>query len=114
MANVNGMAKMLTLMMNCIREITITANTNYVDLNMLAYCQIKTGHQRQSVNYILLSLCIFPSRYNAASGYMKIVLFSTLDPDGYQKMESFDNLHLLVMKAIHIGWVQEPPMFLPS
>ena len=74
MANVNGMAKMLTLMMNCIREITITANTNYVDLNMLAYCQIKTGHQRQSVNYILLSLCIFPSRYNAASGYMKIVL----------------------------------------
>jgi hypothetical protein len=74
MANVNGMAKILTLMRNFITKITITANTNYVYHNMLIYCQIKAGHHRQSVNYILLSLCIFPSRYNAASGYMKIVL----------------------------------------
>ena len=74
MANVNGMAKILTLMRNFITKITITANTNYVYLNMLTYCQIEAGHHRQSINYILLSLCIFPSRYNAASGYMKIVL----------------------------------------
>jgi hypothetical protein len=41
---------------------------------MLAYCQIKAGHHRQSVKSILLSSRIFPSRYNAASGYLKIVL----------------------------------------
>jgi hypothetical protein len=76
MANVNGMAKILTLMRNFITKITITANTNYVYLNMLTYCQIKAGHHRQSINYILLSLCIFPSRYNAASGYMKIVFIT--------------------------------------
>jgi hypothetical protein len=43
-------------------------------LNMFAYCQIKAGHHRQSVNSILQYLRIFPSRSNAASGYLKIVL----------------------------------------
>jgi hypothetical protein len=73
-ANVNGMAEMLTSMGDLITKITIPANTNYVYLNMFAYCQIKAGHHEQSVKSILQSLCIFPSRYNAASGYMKIVL----------------------------------------
>jgi hypothetical protein len=41
---------------------------------MFAYCQIKAGHHRQSVNSILQYLRIFPSRSNAASGYLKIVL----------------------------------------
>jgi len=74
MGNAHGMAEMLTLMNNFITEDTFTTQSSYVYLNMLAYCQIKAGQHRQSVKYILLSLRIFPSRYNAASGYLKIVL----------------------------------------
>jgi hypothetical protein len=74
MGNVNGMAKMLTLMRGFIKENTFTTQSSCGYLNMLTYCQIKAGHHRQSVKSILLSLRIFPSRYNAASGYLKIVL----------------------------------------
>ena len=74
MGNVNDMAKMLTLMNSFITENTSTTKPSCVYLNMFVYCQIKAGHHRQSVKSILQSLRIFPSRYNAASGYLKIVL----------------------------------------
>jgi hypothetical protein len=74
MGNAHGMAEMLTLMNNFISEDTFTTQSSYVYLNMLAYCQIKVGQHRQSVKSILLSLRIFPSRYNTALGYLKIVL----------------------------------------
>jgi hypothetical protein len=74
MGNAHGMAEMCPLMNNFISEDTFTTQSSYVYLNMLAYCQIKVGQHRQSVKSILLSLRIFPSRYNTASGYLKIVL----------------------------------------
>jgi hypothetical protein len=74
MGNVNGMANMLTLMTSFITENTFTTKSGCVYLNMFAYCQIKAGQHRQSVKYILQSLRTFPSRYNTASGYLKIVL----------------------------------------
>ena len=74
MGNVNGMDEMLTLMGSFITEKKVTTQSSCVYLNMFAYCQIKAGHHRQSVKYILLSLRIFPSRYNTASGYLRIVL----------------------------------------
>ena len=74
MGNVNGMAEMLTLMNCFITENTFTTKTSCVYLNMFEYCQIKAGHHRQSVKSILQSLRIFPSRYNTASGYLKIFL----------------------------------------
>jgi hypothetical protein len=74
MENVNGMAEMLTLMSRFITETTFTTKSSCAYLNMFAYCQIKAGHHRQSVKSILQSLHIFPSRYNAASGYLNIVL----------------------------------------
>jgi len=74
MGNVNDMAEVLTLMNSFITENTFTTKTSYVYLNMFTYCQIKAGHHRQSVKSILQSLHIFPSRYNTASGYLKIVL----------------------------------------
>ena len=74
MGNVDGMAEMILLMGNCIIENKITTKPMCVYLNMLVYCLIKAGHHRLSANYILLSLRIFPSRYNAASGYLKIIL----------------------------------------
>jgi hypothetical protein len=72
--NVNGMAEMLTLMNSFIEDNELTTKSSCVYFNMFAYCQIKAGHHRQSVKYILLSLRILTSRYNAASGYLKIVL----------------------------------------
>jgi hypothetical protein len=74
MGNVNGMANMLALMTSFMTENTFTTKPSCVYLNMFAYCQIKAGHHRLSAKYILLSLRIFPSRYNTASGYLKIVL----------------------------------------
>ena len=74
MGHVNGMDNMLTLMSGLLTDSTFTANISCVYLNMLVYCQIKAGHHRQSVKYLLQSLRIFPSKYNAASGYLKIVL----------------------------------------
>jgi hypothetical protein len=74
MENVNGMAEMLTLMSSFITEYTFTTKSSCVYLNMFTYCQIKAGHNRQSVKSILQSLRIFPSRYNTASGYLNIVL----------------------------------------
>jgi hypothetical protein len=74
MGNVNGMTEMLTLMNSFITENTFTTQSSCVYLNMLAYFQIKAGHHRQSVKSILQSFRIFPSRYNTASGYLKIVL----------------------------------------
>ena len=71
--NAHGMVEMLTLVNSYIIENTCI-KTSYVYLNMFAYCQIKAGHHEQSVKSILQSLRIFPSRYNAASGYLKIVL----------------------------------------
>jgi hypothetical protein len=72
--NVQCMVEMLTLMNSHIIEYILIFKTSYVYYNMLAYCQIKAGHHKQSVRSILISVCIFPSRYNAASGYLKIVL----------------------------------------
>jgi hypothetical protein len=74
MGNVKGMAEMLTLMGMFVTESAFTTKTSYTYLNMLTYCQIKAGHHRQSAKSILQSFRIFPSRYNAASGYLKIVL----------------------------------------
>ena len=74
MGNVNGMADMLTLIDRFVTNIISTTTISCEYLNMLAYCQIKAGHHRQSVNSILQSLRIFPSSCNAASGYLKIVL----------------------------------------
>jgi hypothetical protein len=74
MGNVNGMAEMITLLGNVITENAFTTKSSCVYLNMFAYCQITFGHHKQSVNSILQSLRIFPSRYNSASGYLKIVL----------------------------------------
>ena len=74
MGIVHGMAAMLSLMDSFITENTFNATTSYVYLNMLTCCQIKAGHHIQSVKSILQSLYIFPSRYNSASGYLKIVL----------------------------------------
>ena len=68
------MAEMLTLMNSFIAENEFTTKSSCVYLNMFTYSQIKAGHHRQSVKYILLSLRILTSRYNAASGYLKIVL----------------------------------------
>jgi hypothetical protein len=70
--NVSGMDDMLTLMSRILTDSKFSANCVY--LNMFALCQIKAGHHRQSVKYILQSLHIFPSRYNAGSGYLRIVL----------------------------------------
>jgi len=72
--NTNGMAEMLTLMNSYITENTFTTKSSCVYLNMFAYCQIKSEHQRQSVDSILQSLRIVPSRYNTASGYLRIVI----------------------------------------
>jgi hypothetical protein len=74
MGNVADMDIMLTLMNNFMEKKTVTTQSSFVYLNMLAYCRIKAGHHRKSVKSILRSLRIFPSRYNAASGYLKIVL----------------------------------------
>jgi hypothetical protein len=74
MGNMNGMAEMLTLMNSFITENTFANQSSCVYLNMLAYCKIKAGNHRQSVKCIIQSLRIFPSRYNTASGYLKIVL----------------------------------------
>jgi hypothetical protein len=70
MGDTNGMDEMLTLMTRFITQNPFTI----ASLNMLAYCQIKAGHHRKSVKFILISLRIFPSWCNAASGYLKIVL----------------------------------------
>ena len=72
--DVKRMDVILTVMSMCITNMPSDAKTYYVYLNMFTYCQIKAGHHRQSVKSILQSLRIFPSRYNAASGYLKIVL----------------------------------------
>ena len=53
---------------------TFTTQSSCIYLNMFVCCLIKAGHHRQSANFILQSLRIFPSRYNAASGYLQIVL----------------------------------------
>jgi hypothetical protein len=74
LGDVKRMAVILTVMSMYITNMPLDAKTNYVYLNMFTYCQIKAGHHRQSVKSILRSLDIFPSRYNAASGYLKIVL----------------------------------------
>jgi hypothetical protein len=71
--NADGMAEMLILVNSYIIE-NAFIKIRYVYFNMLAYCQIKAGHHEQSVKSILQSLRIFPSMYNAASGYLKIVL----------------------------------------
>ena len=71
MGNVNGMAEMITLMNNFIRENTFTTQSSCIYLNMFTY---KAGYHRQSVKSILQYFRIFPSRYNTASGYLKIVL----------------------------------------
>ena len=49
MRNVNGMAEMLTLMNIFITKNTFTIQSSCVYLNMLACCQIKSGHHIQSV-----------------------------------------------------------------
>jgi hypothetical protein len=72
--NGNGMAEMLSLMNYFITEKEFSTESSCVYLNMFTYCQIKAGHHRQSVKSILQSLRIFPSSYNASSGYLKIVL----------------------------------------
>jgi hypothetical protein len=72
--DVQRMPVILTVMRIFIKHMPLDAKTNYVYLNMFTYCQIKAGHHRQSVKSILRSLRNFPSRYNAASGYLKIVL----------------------------------------
>jgi hypothetical protein len=74
MGNVDGMAEMLILMGKFIKNSKLPTKPTCVYLNMFVYCVIKTGYHRHSVKSILLSLRIFPSRYNAASGYLKIVL----------------------------------------
>jgi hypothetical protein len=74
MGNINGMAKMLAWMSGSIAVNTFTTTSSCVYFNMLAYCQIKSGHHKESVKSILQSLRICPSSYNAASGYLKIVL----------------------------------------
>ena len=56
MENVNGMAEMLALMSSIV---PFTTNIRCEYLNMLAYCQIKAGHHRQSAKSILQSLHIF-------------------------------------------------------
>ena len=38
----------------------------------------------------------------------------TLDPDEYQRIETLHNLQRVVVKVIHIGLDQEPPIFLLS
>ena len=35
-----------------------------------------------------------------------------LDPDGYQKMAIFQYMYHVIVKVIHIGWDQDPPIFL--
>ena len=50
MGNVNGMAEMITLMNNVIRENTFTTQSSCIYLNMFTYFQIKVGHHRQSLN----------------------------------------------------------------
>ena len=72
--DVQRMPVILTVMRIFIKHMPLDAKTNYVYLNMFTYCQIKAGHHKQSVKSILRSLRTFPSRYNAASGYLKIVL----------------------------------------
>ena len=72
--NGNGMDEMLSLMNYFITENEFTTESSCVYLNMIAYCQIKAGHHRQSVKSILQSLRIFPSSYNVSSGYLKIIL----------------------------------------
>ena len=74
LGNVNDMDEMLSLMGSFIPKKTLTTTPSCVYLNIFAYCQIKAGQHRQFVKSILLSLRIFPSRYNAASGYLRIVL----------------------------------------
>jgi len=59
MGNVNGMAEMLTLMSSFITENTFTTKSSCAFLNMFAFCQIKSGHHRQSVKSILQSLAFF-------------------------------------------------------
>jgi len=72
--NTNDMTGILILMNSFITENTFTTQPSCAYLNMFTYCQIKAGHHRKAVKYILQSLRIFPSRYNTASGYLKIVL----------------------------------------
>jgi hypothetical protein len=72
--NINGTAEMLTLMNSFIAETTYITQSSYAYFNMFAYCQIKARHHRQSVKSILQSLRIFSSKYNTASGYLKIVI----------------------------------------
>jgi hypothetical protein len=74
MGNVNEMAEMMTLMNNFFIENTFTTQSSCIYLNMFTYCQIKAGHHRKNVKSILKYLRIFPSRYNTALGYLKIVL----------------------------------------
>ena len=75
MGNVNGMAEMLTLRNSFITEKKFITQSSCVYLNMLAYCKIKAGHNRQSVKSISQTLRTFPSRYNTSSRYLKIVLY---------------------------------------
>ena len=74
MGNVNEMAEMISLMNNFFRENTFTTQSSCIYLNMFTYCQIKAEHHRKTVKSILKYLRIFPSRYNTALGYLKIVL----------------------------------------
>ena len=57
------MTDILTGMSSFITENKVTSKSSCVYLNMLAYCQIKAGHHRQSVKSISQSLRIFPSKY---------------------------------------------------
>jgi hypothetical protein len=74
MGNVADMDIMLTLMNSFMEKKTVPTQSRFVYLNMLAYSMIKAGHPRKSAKPILQSLRIYPSRNNAASGYLKIVL----------------------------------------
>ena len=57
-----------------ITENTFTTQSSCKYPNIFAYCQIKAGHQSQSVKCILQFIRIFPSRYNTASWYLIIIL----------------------------------------
>ncbi|VDI00760.1 Hypothetical predicted protein [Mytilus galloprovincialis] len=61
------------------RDDVLVDNDNGVFLyNILAYCNGKSDHKEKAAKYVVQSLKIFPSRQNAAFGYLKNIIQQSL------------------------------------
>ncbi|CAG2211388.1 unnamed protein product [Mytilus edulis] len=56
----------------------VVENNQVLFYNILVYCNSKAGYNKRAAKYLVRSLKIFPSRYNAAFGYLKDIVLQSL------------------------------------